>query len=130
MFSSDSPGIQVVGQKFLLMFFLSLQVLGNKVFLECLITQQSAITTLARVIHFHDYIPALESCNLSFLAPPELQHPSISSPTSMKNRNESRPGKTQKDRVEREVGGGIGMGNTCISKADSCPCMTRTTTIL
>ena len=27
-------------------------------------------------------------------------------------------------------GGGIGMGNTCISKADSCQCMTKTTTIL
>ena len=39
-------------------------------------------------------------------------------------------GKTQRDRVEREVGGGIGMGNTCISKADSCQCMTETTTIL
>ena len=38
-------------------------------------------------------------------------------------------GKTQRDRVEREVGGGIGMGNTCISKADSCQCMTKTTTI-
>ena len=25
-------------------------------------------------------------------------------------------GKTQRDRVEREVGGGIGMGNTCKSK--------------
>ena len=25
-------------------------------------------------------------------------------------------GKTQRDRVEREVGGGIRMGNTCISK--------------
>ena len=24
-------------------------------------------------------------------------------------------GKTQRDRVEREVGGGMGMGNTCIS---------------
>ena len=33
-------------------------------------------------------------------------------------------------RVEREVGGGIGMGNTCISVADSCQCMTETTTIL
>ena len=33
-------------------------------------------------------------------------------------------GKTQRDRVEREVGGGIGMGNTCISKSDSCQCMT------
>ena len=29
-------------------------------------------------------------------------------------------GKTQRDRVEREVGGGIGMGNTCKSMADSC----------
>ena len=28
-------------------------------------------------------------------------------------------GKTQRDRVEREVGGGIGMGNTCNSMADS-----------
>ena len=39
-------------------------------------------------------------------------------------------GKTQRDRVEREVGGGIGMGNTCKSMADSCQCMTKTTTIL
>ena len=39
-------------------------------------------------------------------------------------------GKTQRDRVEREVGGGIGMGNTCKSMADSCQCMRKTTTIL
>ena len=39
-------------------------------------------------------------------------------------------GKTQRNRVEREVGGGIRMGNTCISMADSCQCMTKTTTIL
>ena len=39
-------------------------------------------------------------------------------------------GKTQRDRVEREVGVGIGMGNTCKSMADSCQCMTKTTTIL
>ena len=37
-------------------------------------------------------------------------------------------GKTQRDRVEREVG--IGMGNTCKSMADSCQCTTKTTTIL
>ena len=36
-------------------------------------------------------------------------------------------GKTQRDRVEREVGGGIRMGNTCISMANSCQCMTKTT---
>ena len=39
-------------------------------------------------------------------------------------------GKTQRDRVEREVGGRIGMGNTCKSMAGSCQCMTKTTTIL
>ena len=39
-------------------------------------------------------------------------------------------GKTQRNWVEREVGGGIGMGNTCKSMADSCQCMTKTITIL
>ena len=39
-------------------------------------------------------------------------------------------GKTQREQVEREVGGGIGMGNTCKSMADSCQCMTKTTPIL
>ena len=39
-------------------------------------------------------------------------------------------GKTQRDRGEREAGGGIGMGNTCRSMADSCQCMTKTATIL
>ena len=34
-------------------------------------------------------------------------------------------GKTQRNRVEREMGGGIGMGNTCKSMADSCQCMTN-----
>ena len=39
-------------------------------------------------------------------------------------------GKTQRDRVEREVGGGMGTGNTWKSMADSCQCMTKTSTIL
>ena len=39
-------------------------------------------------------------------------------------------GKTQRDRVEWEVGGGIGMGTTCKSMANSCQCMTKLTTIL
>ena len=39
-------------------------------------------------------------------------------------------GKTQRNRVEREAGGGIGMGNTCKSMADSCQCVTKTTTML
>ena len=39
-------------------------------------------------------------------------------------------GKTQRDRVEREAGGGTGMGNTCNSMSDSCQFMTKPTTIL
>ena len=39
-------------------------------------------------------------------------------------------GKTQRDGMEREAGGDIGMGNTCKSMADSCQCMAKTTTIL
>ena len=39
-------------------------------------------------------------------------------------------GTTQRERVEREVGGGIGMGNSCKSIADSFQCMTKPTTIL
>ena len=34
-------------------------------------------------------------------------------------------GKTKRDEVGREVGGGIGMGNTCKSLADSCQCMAK-----
>ena len=37
-------------------------------------------------------------------------------------------GKTQRERVEREVGGGIGMGNTCKPMAVSFQCMTKFTT--
>ena len=36
-------------------------------------------------------------------------------------------GMTQRNWVEREVGGEIGMGSTCKSMADSCQCMTKTT---
>ena len=39
-------------------------------------------------------------------------------------------GKTQKNQVEREVGEGIRMGNTCNSMTDSCQCMTKPTIIL
>ena len=39
-------------------------------------------------------------------------------------------GKTQRDGVGSEVGGGLGMGNTCKSMANSCQCMAKTTTIL
>ena len=40
------------------------------------------------------------------------------------------PGKTQRNRVETEVGLVIRMGNTCKSMADSCQGMTKTITIL
>ena len=39
-------------------------------------------------------------------------------------------GTNQRDGMERAVGGGIGMENTCKSMADSCQCMAKTTTIL
>ena len=39
-------------------------------------------------------------------------------------------GKTQRDGMGKEVGGGIRMGNTCKSMADSCQRMTKPTTIL
>ena len=37
-------------------------------------------------------------------------------------------GKTQRDGMGREAGGGIGMGNTCKSMADSCQGIAKTTT--
>ena len=39
-------------------------------------------------------------------------------------------GKTQRDGMGREAGGGIRMGNTCKSTADACQCVAKTTTIL
>ena len=39
-------------------------------------------------------------------------------------------GKTQRDRAEKEVGGGFRMGNTCKSMADLCQCVAKTTTVL
>ena len=38
-------------------------------------------------------------------------------------------GKTQRNGMGREAGGGNGMGNTCKSMAGSCQCMAKTTTI-
>ena len=39
-------------------------------------------------------------------------------------------GKTQRDGVEREAGGGTVLGNTYKSMADSCQCVAKITTIL
>ena len=68
---------------------------------------------------------SIEACILSIVK-------QITSPVGM--HETSAPawctGKTQRDQVEREVGGGIGMGNTYNSMADSCQCMTKLTAIL
>ena len=68
---------------------------------------------------------SIETCILSMVK-------QITSPGGMHETNARAwcTGKTQRDRVEREVGGGIGMGNICKSMADSCQCMMKTTTIL
>ena len=54
----------------------------------------------------------------------------ITSPGGMHERSARAwcTGKTQRNRVEREMGGG--MGNTCNSMADSCKCMTQPTEML
>ena len=39
-------------------------------------------------------------------------------------------GMTLRDRMGREVGGRVWMGNTCTPMVDSCECMAKTATIL
>ena len=62
------------------------------------------------------------------LAPQNNQFIGVLMPGSFIDQRERCIGKTQRDWVEREVGGGIMMGNACKSMADSCQCMTKTTT--
>ena len=68
---------------------------------------------------------SIETCILSI-----VKH--ITSPGGMHETSAQAwcTGKTQRNRVESEVGGGIGMGNTCNSMADSCQCMTKPTEML
>ena len=68
---------------------------------------------------------SIETCILSILK-------QITSPGGMHETSAQAwcSGKTQRNRVEREVGEGIGMGNTCNSMADSCQCMTKLTAML
>ena len=68
---------------------------------------------------------SIETCILSMVK--EITSPGWMHETSARTWY---TGKTQRNQVEREVGGGVGMGNTCKSTADSCQCMTKTTTIL
>ena len=68
---------------------------------------------------------SIETCTLSRVK-------QITSPGWMHETNARAwcTGKTLRDGVEWEAGGGIGKGNTCKSMADSCQCMTKHTTIL
>ena len=68
---------------------------------------------------------SIETCILSMVK--EITSPGWMHETSARSWC---TGKTRRDQVEREVGAGIGMCNTCRSMADSCQCMTETTTIL
>ena len=49
-------------------------------------------------------------------------------PSPVFEEQESGSGRTWRERVGREVGGGIGMGKTCEPKAFSFQCMTKFTT--
>ena len=44
--------------------------------------------------------------------------------------DEIKPKNHEYNTCQREAGGGIEMGNTCKSMADSCQCMAKATTIL
>ena len=68
---------------------------------------------------------SIETCILSRVK--QITSPGWMRETSARG---SCTGKTQRDGMGKEVGGGIGMGNTCKSMADSCQCMAKTTTIL
>ena len=60
-----------------------------------------------------------------------MEHPTASAYTQgMQEGQYQTSSHFQKNWVERELGRGIGMGNTCKSMADSCLSMTKTTTIL
>ena len=72
-----------------------------------------------------EHLHSIETSILSRVK--EITSPGWMHETSAKG---SCTGKTQRDGMGREVGGGIGMGNTCQSMADSCQCMAETTTIL
>ena len=84
--------------------------------------QETKETVISKVMHREN---SIETCILSRVK-------RITSPGWMHETSAQAwcTGKIQRDRVEREVGEGIGMGNTCKSMADSCQCMTKTTTIL
>ena len=75
---------------------------------------------LLRIILEKDSYNSIETCILSRVK-------QITSPGGMHETSAWTwcTGKTQRDQVEREMGEGIGMGNTCKSMADSCQCMTN-----
>ena len=78
---------------------------------------QKTKTHIKILVPFHPHLRenSIETCILSTVK-------QITSPGWMHEKSARAwcTGKTQRNRVEREVGGGIGMGNTCNSMADSC----------
>ena len=68
---------------------------------------------------------SIETCILSIVK--QITSPGWMHETSAQTWCTEKP---QRDWVEREVGGGIEMRNTCKFMADSCQCMTKPTTIL
>ena len=66
---------------------------------------------------------SIETCILSRVK--QITSPGWMQETSART---GRTGKTQREPVEREVGGGIGMGNTCKPMAVSFQCTTKSTT--
>ena len=80
---------------------------------------------LLDLLHWH-----ADSLTLSHLGSTPQKRSRCTSPGWMHETSTRtwRTGKTQREQVERELGGGIGMGNTCKPIAVSFQCMTKFTT--
>ena len=62
----------------------------------------------------------IETCILSY-----VKRIAIQVQCMIQDAQGSCTGMTQRDGMEREVGGGFGMGNACIPVVDSCWCMAK-----
>ena len=68
---------------------------------------------------------SIETCILSSVK--QIASPGWMPETSVRGWHTGTP---QREGMGREMGGGIGMVNTCKSMADSCQCMAKTSAIL
>ena len=75
-------------------------------------------------VHFSKHVPI----HVSAVNCTVTSHTQNSKCRDTKNIDHWCTGKTWREWVEREVGGGIGMGNTCKPLAVSFQCMTKSTT--